>query len=349
MADNNRNPKIDLEHLWEFKGQGLRSSDFTSAMIHFYRGEITRSNTWRIRLDNTTNWAVVTTGASLTFVFGGINNSPAILLVNTFLILLFLFMEARRYRYYELWASRVRIMEKNFFTGLLSPPFMPHTGWAEEIKESLNNPRFPITLLEAMGRRYRRNYALIFLIIAISWIGKVYIHPTTALTFDEFLTRAAMGAIPGWFVIMMGVLFNTSLLALGLFTVGMQDTTSEVVATSGRINKISKRLRRVAWEAADIDIPSIKQYSTRKQLVLIISDEDEAVSEAIIKTLGRGVTRMHGTGMYTHEDHGVLLCVVEERQMAELQRVVLMVDAEAFVIVTGTTDVRGAGFRPLEA
>jgi uncharacterized membrane protein len=34
-----------------------------------------RSNTWRLRLDNTTNWAVVTTGAVLTFAFGTAENS----------------------------------------------------------------------------------------------------------------------------------------------------------------------------------------------------------------------------------------------------------------------------------
>ena len=35
-------PPIDLEHVWQFAGQGLRSSDFNTAMVHFYRGELHR-------------------------------------------------------------------------------------------------------------------------------------------------------------------------------------------------------------------------------------------------------------------------------------------------------------------
>lgn len=38
-------------------------SAFNTAMVHFYRGEVQRSNTWRNRLDTTTNWAVLTGGA----------------------------------------------------------------------------------------------------------------------------------------------------------------------------------------------------------------------------------------------------------------------------------------------
>ena len=41
----------------------LSPAEFNTAMAHFYRGEIQRSNTWRNRLDTTTNWAVLSAGA----------------------------------------------------------------------------------------------------------------------------------------------------------------------------------------------------------------------------------------------------------------------------------------------
>src|SRR6185369_13709295 len=47
----------------------MTPAEFNAAMIHFYRGEVQRSNTWRNRLDTTTNWAVLTAGATLSFVF----------------------------------------------------------------------------------------------------------------------------------------------------------------------------------------------------------------------------------------------------------------------------------------
>src|SRR6185295_7824618 len=47
----------------------ITPAEFNTAMIPFYRGEVQRSNTWRNRLDTTTNWAVITAGATLSFVF----------------------------------------------------------------------------------------------------------------------------------------------------------------------------------------------------------------------------------------------------------------------------------------
>src|SRR5882762_10028595 len=35
----------------------LSPSEFNTAMVHFYRGEVQRSNAWRTRLDTTTYWA----------------------------------------------------------------------------------------------------------------------------------------------------------------------------------------------------------------------------------------------------------------------------------------------------
>lgn len=339
----------DLEHVWEFAGQHLDSGNFTNAMIHFYRGEMARSNSWRQRLDATTNWAVITTGAALTFVFSDPSNTGSILLIDSFLVLLFLFIEARRYRYYELWTYRVRVMEKNFFVGLLSPPFMPHADWADKITESLNNPRFPIGLLEALGRRYRRNYAPIFLILAASWIGKIFMHPMEVDNLAEFIERAAMGPLPGWFVIVTGFVFNGALIALGLFTTGLQQTQGEVLSGTGsRWNNLLQRVRQISWEAFETDIPRFVRFDTRKQLAYIVSDQIEAVSKLLLKELGRGVTLINAKGMYTGKEHGVLMCALEARQKSQLKRLVYQADPKAFVILTPAEDVRGGGFRPLE-
>jgi len=39
------------------------------AVAHLYRGEIYRSTIWRTRLDNTTNWSIVTLGIALSTTF----------------------------------------------------------------------------------------------------------------------------------------------------------------------------------------------------------------------------------------------------------------------------------------
>ena len=88
-------------------GRKLSNAEFNTAMVHFYRGEVQRSNTWRNRLDTTTNWAVITAGATLSFAFSSPNNPHFVIPINSVLVAFFLFMEARRYRYYEIWANRV--------------------------------------------------------------------------------------------------------------------------------------------------------------------------------------------------------------------------------------------------
>lgn len=344
----------DIEHLWEFAGQGLRTSDFNTAMVHFYRAEVSRSNTWRERLDNTTNWAVITTGAALTFAFGARTNTHLVIIINTLLLLLFLFIEARRYRYYELWTYRVRLMETNYFVGLLAPPYLPSSDWAKRVTESLKNPSFPISLGEAFGRRYRRNYAFIFLVLAFSWMAKVAIHPRPAESVSEFLENAAAGPVPGWLVLLTGVLFNGALLAMGVLTARMRHTTSEVfteVSEAGGLNRFMRRLRTLSWDIFEMELPNIPiipHVGDSKQLAYIISDRAEEVSRAVIEELGRGVTRLQGRGMYTGEEHGVLMCVLNSRQTDLLKRIVKRADPEAFVIIVGVRDVRGAGFRPLE-
>jgi uncharacterized membrane protein len=103
----------------------MTPAEFNTAMIHFYRGEVQRSNTWRNRLDTTTNWAVLTAGATLSFVFSSPNNPHFVIPINSILVAIFLLMEARRYRYYEIWSSRVRILETGYFANILTPENRP--------------------------------------------------------------------------------------------------------------------------------------------------------------------------------------------------------------------------------
>ncbi len=332
--------------------RAMTDAEFNMTMAHFYRGEVSRSNTWRTRLDATTNWAVVTTGAALTFVFGTVDHSPVVILILTWLVLLFLFIEARRYRYYELWSSRVRLIETNHFAPQLSAGSVEQTGWAERLVESLHHPRFPITLLEAVGRRYRRNYAPLFLVLAASWIVKLAIHPIAATTWNEFLARAAIGPMHGGIVIAIGVVFNGLLIALGVFTVGLRESEGEVFGEAPKgVKRLRARVAAATREALEVDLASIRPPwpTGRKHLVFIFSDKIQEISQPLLGELHRGVTLIKGTGMFSGEEHGILLCVVAGRQVTRLKQIVYKNDAKAFVVVTGVQDVRGEGFRPLEA
>ncbi|MFN2499975.1 MAG: DUF2270 domain-containing protein [Pyrinomonadaceae bacterium] len=208
----------------------IAPADFNTAMIHFYRGEVQRSNIWRTRLDTTTYWAVLTAGATLSFAFSSSSNPHFVIPINSILIGIFLLMEARRYRYYEIWSSRVRILETGYFAQMLAPESVPpDEAWAEHLASDLITPHFTITEWEAVGRRLRRNYLWIFALLALSWNLKVYLHPLPAPDFNIFIERATVGIVPGWFVFTVGVLFNAAIAIFAIATVRLREATGEVL------------------------------------------------------------------------------------------------------------------------
>lgn len=79
--------------------------------------------------------------------------------------------------------------------------------------------------------------------------------------------------------------------------------------------------------------------------VYIITDHHEAVSQAILSGLDRGVTGIHARGMYGGNDKMMLFCVVDKKQIVQLKEVVADMDPAAFVIVTDAREVLGEGFR----
>ena len=208
----------------------MAPAEFNTAMIHFYRGEVQRSNTWRNRLDTTTNWAVLTAGATLSFVFGSATNAHFVIPINSILVAIFLIMEARRYRYYEIWSSRVRVIETGYFAQMLAPESVPpDEAWAEHLAADLITPHFTISEWEAIGRRLRRNYLWIFALLALSWNLKVYLHPLPARDFNAFIDRAQVGIVPGWAVFACGVLFNAAIAIFAIGTVRLREATGEVL------------------------------------------------------------------------------------------------------------------------
>ena len=84
------------------------SGPHVGAIAHLYRGEVYRSTIWRTRLDATTNWSVVSLGIALSISYSSPEASSLPLLLVAALIFVFLYLEARRYRYFNVWRARAR-------------------------------------------------------------------------------------------------------------------------------------------------------------------------------------------------------------------------------------------------
>jgi len=193
------------------------------ALAHLYRGEVYRSTVWRTRLDNTTNWAVVTTGIALSATYASPGASPLPLVLVGLLVVVFLMFEARRYRFFNVWRARARLLETDFFVPiLLGHGVQPNGAWAELLAKDYRDPRYHISLVLAVGRRLRRSYAPILIIQAVAYYAKLVIHPAAIQSLSELWERAAIGPVPGQLVVLAGILFHGSWVVFLFYTLDLE-------------------------------------------------------------------------------------------------------------------------------
>jgi uncharacterized membrane protein len=189
------------------------------AIAHLYRGEIYRSTIWRTRLDNTTNWSIVTMGIALSTTFSSREASALPLILIGMLLAVFLGLEARRYRYFNVWRARARYMETHLYAQILTGKRAgDDPAWRAVLAEDYLHPRHHISFFRAAGRRVRRTYIWIIAIQTFAYFGKLAIHPQMATHFNEFLDRAVIGPIPGWVVLCCGLVYNAGWVALAVST-----------------------------------------------------------------------------------------------------------------------------------
>ena len=179
--------------------QAVFSAADIGALAHLYRGEVYRSTVWRTRLDATTNWAVVATGIALSVTFSSSTASPLPLALVGLLVAVFLSIEARRYRFFDFWRVRAHVLEINFFGPILrGQGVRTENGWNEILYQDYRHPNLHISTAEAIGRRLRRNYAWIFTIQVVAYVGKLLIHPVPIEHIAEVWQRASVGPIRCW-------------------------------------------------------------------------------------------------------------------------------------------------------
>jgi len=189
------------------------------ALAHLYRGEVYRSTVWRTRMDTTTNWSVVTLGVALSITFANRDASPVPLVLVGILIMLFLVLEARRYRYYNGWRARAHWLEVHFYAPMLRGGGLKlDDGWTEVLANDYLHPHFHIPYHIAMGRRIQRNYLWILCIQSLAYLGKIIVHPTPIASFEQVWQRAAIGPIPGQVMALGGVIYIAAWVGLALYT-----------------------------------------------------------------------------------------------------------------------------------
>ncbi len=211
----------------------LKDPCYVNAMVHFYRGELGRIMVWRQRLDVTTTWAITSSTTIITVAFSFREIPHIIFFFNLAIVWIMLWIEARRYRFYDAFRGRVRMLESHFLVPMISQSDRLLDGeWRRLVCEDLILPSFKITAIEAVGRRLKRNYVFIFAIIIVAWALKVFMHAGTAITsLPTFYKALETGHLPGWFS--AGVFGGTILLVVGLIIFVSRRTSEEVSEFGG--------------------------------------------------------------------------------------------------------------------
>jgi uncharacterized membrane protein len=195
-----------------FEDQPLTRNEYIQALAHFYRAEMHRSLVWRTRLDTTTNWAIIATLAILTSSLQNPAYAREALLLGMAANVVFLIIEARRFRFFDVWRARVRMLEENFYGGILRrDQASPDDEWGASVADDLLRPRFHMTRIQAFRARLMRNFRWIFLFLLVAWIGHGLGTPDEA-------TLMGLQKLPVWLPDVIVAALYLGLLGVAVFT-----------------------------------------------------------------------------------------------------------------------------------
>ncbi|WP_105427639.1 DUF2270 domain-containing protein [Neorhizobium tomejilense] len=198
----------------------MTSAEKANVIIHYYRGELGRMTSWRDRIDRTSNWAITVVAALLSVSLSTPTSHHGVVLFAMLLISLLLLIEARRYRFFDVYRARVRKLERHYFAQALYPQADLKPDWAQAIASSLRNPCFLISYREALFRRVRRNYVWMYAILLMAWLLKISTpkllpndtEADVVFSWSEAVNNAALGPLPGWSVIALVALLYAAVI-----------------------------------------------------------------------------------------------------------------------------------------
>ena len=180
-------------------------------IAHYYRGELGRMAGWRDRIDRTSNWAITVVAAMLSLSLSTPTAHHSVVLFAMLLITLLLMIEARRYRFFDVYRDRVRLLERHYFANAFNNRGERDESWTGLLASDLESPHFNIGLLSAMARRLRRNYVWMYLILLLAWLLKIstpllqpeVVHLGWREPLMNILESASAGPVPGWVVTLL--------------------------------------------------------------------------------------------------------------------------------------------------
>jgi uncharacterized membrane protein len=94
-----------------------------------------RMTGWRDRIDRTTNWAITVVAGMLSLSLSTPSAHHGVLVFAMVLVFLLLTIEARRYRFFDVYRTRIRKLERGYFAQIFAPDAALDADWARGLGE----------------------------------------------------------------------------------------------------------------------------------------------------------------------------------------------------------------------
>ncbi|WP_371375460.1 YitT family protein [Sporomusa aerivorans] len=198
--------------------------------------------------------------------------------------------------------------------------------------------------------------ATLFSIISLSYWTNVFL-PIPGLTNDLFLAAVFGGIILGVGVGLIvrygGSLDGTEIVAILMdkrtsFSVGelIMVMNLFILSFAGLVFGWDKAMYSlvtyfIASKVIDITIEGLDE----SKAVIVVSDQADAISDALMARLGRGVTVLHGEGGFSGEKKHILYTVITRLEISKFKTLVKEIDESAFVTINDVHDVMGGSFK----
>ena len=213
---------------------------------------------------------------------------------------------------------------------------------------ALNIPFFIIGYKQ-IGKTF--TLSTLFSVVCLS-IGVSFLHPIPGLTQDPLLAAVFGGIIVGVGVGLIirhgGSLDGTEIVAIILdkkmsFSIGeiVMFFNLFILSSAGFVFGWDRAMYSliayfIAFKAIDVIVEGLDE----SKAVMIISDKNKDICEAITDRLGRGVTILDGKGGYKGVYTNVLYTVVSRLEIAKVKNIVHGFDEDALLTI-GSVEVAG--------
>lgn len=214
----------------------------------------------------------------------------------------------------------------------------------------------PLFILAAFTRGLRFLVSSVFGTVA--FILSLMVIPVYDLKIDDYLLGAIMGGVIGGSGI--GLVFSaqastggTDLLASVIHAVKRHISIPQIL---NFIDAFVILIGAVVFGLGNALYAIIAVFITSKvsdgileglkfaKMAYIISDRYKEIAETVMHQIGRGVTGISATGMYSDHEKKMLFCVVSKKEIVKIIEIAQKIDTKSFVIISDVREVMGEGF-----